>query len=73
MIKGVKSFFWWKGKIDQADEAVLLMKTENRLFEKLKKTIKANHPYEVPEIIAFNISKGNAEYLTWIKDPASCG
>lgn len=68
MIKGVESVFWWQGKIHRADEVVLLMKTKKQLFERLKKAVKANHPYEVPEIIAFNILKGNAEYLAWIND-----
>ena len=71
IISGVKSLFWWQGKIDSADESILLLKTKNNLFGKLKKLIKENHPYEVPEIIAFKIAKGNKEYLAWIKESCS--
>jgi periplasmic divalent cation tolerance protein len=66
IIKGVKSFFWWEGKIDTAREALLIIKTKNSSFSKLKKVIKDNHPYTVPEIISFKIDKINEEYLDWL-------
>jgi periplasmic divalent cation tolerance protein len=67
IIENVKSFFWWKGKIDKEKESILFIKTKNRVFNKLKKCIKENHPYTVCEIIAFNIDKINKEYLEWLE------
>ncbi len=67
IIPGVESLFWWQGKIDTAKEAILVIKTKKDLFTRLKKEIRANHPYEVPEIVAFNIDKINPEYLNWLK------
>lgn len=62
----VKSRYWWKGKIDSADESLLLIKTRTELFEKLERAIKRVHPYEVPEIIGFSVEKGSEPYLDWI-------
>ncbi len=45
VIKGVESFFWWKGKIDTAKEALLLIKTKDSNFIPLKKLIESIHPY----------------------------
>jgi len=67
IIPAVRSYFWWEGKIDQANEAILMIKTRDELFLKVKKVVKDNHPYTVPEIIAVKISKINSEYLGWLE------
>lgn len=71
--EGITSFFEWQGEMAQESEVLLLIKTKKSLFEALKTTLCALHPYEVPEIIALEISKGHLPYLHWIdsvtKDP----
>ena len=71
IVDGVTSFFWWQGKIDQASESLLLIKTKDILFPKLQTMIKNNHPYETPEIIAFSIDQVNTEYLKWVNEQAN--
>ncbi len=68
IIEQVKSHFWWQGKIDKANEALLILKTRKALFNKLVKKIKSLHSYEVPEIIALPIIAGNKHYLSWINE-----
>ena len=60
------SRFRWQGKIDEAEEYVVFMKTEERLFEEVAKHVKRLHSYEIPEIIALPIIKGSKPYLEWI-------
>ncbi|MBN2963745.1 divalent-cation tolerance protein CutA [Sulfurospirillum sp. T05] len=64
--KGLTSVFMWEGKIQEENEVLLLIKTKQALFETLKTTLYALHPYDVPEIIAFDISHGHTPYLQWI-------
>jgi periplasmic divalent cation tolerance protein len=66
IVPGLKSVFHWKGKISTEEEVLLLIKTQDTLFEKLKKRIIELHSYEVPEIIALGILAGNEKYLDWI-------
>ena len=66
MVSGMKSVFRWKGEISAEHEVLLLVKTKNRLFEKLKKRVRELHSYEVPEIIALPILAGFEEYLGWV-------
>ena len=66
IIKEIDSFFWWEEKIDKAKESLLIIKTKNTTFPRLKKIIKANHPYKAPEIIGVQIDKINREYLSWL-------
>ena len=66
IISGLHSRFWWQGKIDTADEALLIIKTEAGLLDELIGLVKQNHSYEVPEVIALPIVGGNQDYLQWI-------
>jgi periplasmic divalent cation tolerance protein len=68
ILEGVHSLFWWQGKIDNALETLLMVKTNQMVFNELVKVVKANHSYKVPEIIALPIIDGNDEYLRWIDD-----
>ncbi|MGC9346448.1 MAG: divalent-cation tolerance protein CutA [Candidatus Bathyarchaeales archaeon] len=66
IIGPISSLFWWAGKVERAEEHILLMKSRRDMFEKLSETIRALHSYEVPEIIALPIVKGSSEYIEWI-------
>ncbi len=68
IVEGVESVFWWQGKIDQAKETLIILKSKQSLFKKIVKTVKANHSYDVPEVIALPIVDGNPDYLKWIDE-----
>lgn len=68
IVEKVTSFFWWEGKIDRADECLLIIKTRKALVEKLIKKVRSLHSYEVPEIICLPIMAGNKKYLEWISE-----
>ncbi len=68
IVPQVRSRFWWKGKIDSADETLLVIKTKVSLLDELNQLVRENHSYEVPEIIALPIIGGNQDYLKWIDD-----
>ncbi len=66
IINSIDSFFRWKGKIDRAKEALLVIKTKKNCLSSLFKAVKSAHSYSVCEIIALPIVKGNKDYLDWI-------
>lgn len=68
IVPDVKSIFWWEEKIDRSDEVLLIIKSQESLFDEILKTVKEIHSYDVPEVIAFPIIKGNEDYLKWIKE-----
>ena len=63
----ISSIFWWKGKIDEASEFLVFMKSHKNLFERLSERVIEIHSYEVPEIIALPIIGGSPPYLDWLK------
>lgn len=68
IIPKVRSNYWWNGSIENSEEIILLIKTTEDKYDQLEDLIRKNHPYEIPEIIAFEIKKGFNKYLNWIED-----
>jgi periplasmic divalent cation tolerance protein len=66
IIPGIQSYFSWVGKVDTANEHMLIIKTTPDAYDALEKRLKKLHPYELPEIIAVPIEAGSAAYLDWI-------
>lgn len=65
---GLKSIYLWKGKVEQAKETLLIVKSRKDKFDKIVKLVKSAHSYEVPEIIAVPIACGFKPYLRWIDE-----
>jgi len=63
----VHSLFWWREKVEDEEESLVLMKSKQTLFKKLSDRITELHSYDVPEILALPIVKGSQAYLDWIK------
>ena len=68
IIPKVRSLFWWKGELDSADEAVLIVKTKASLVDEIVSLVREFHSYEVPEVIALPLIGGNPDYLNWMSD-----
>lgn len=66
IIGPMTSYFHWQGKLDSAQEYLCLIKSRNDLFGELEAEIKNIHPYEVPEILTTQITKGGSDYLNWL-------
>lgn len=66
VLAGCTSVYRWQGKIENATEVPLLIKTRLALYPELESAIRELHPYELPEIIAVPISYGLTEYLEWV-------
>eukprot|EP00249_Psilotum_nudum_P010565 c22616_g1_i2 orf=317-922(-) len=67
-VPGIESTYWWQGKVEIDSEELLIIKTRQSLLEALIEHVKANHPYEVPEVIALPIVGGNPAYLKWLEE-----
>jgi periplasmic divalent cation tolerance protein len=66
VVDGMKSIYWWDGAVQQATEAVLILKTEKDRVEALVAEVKARHSYDCPCIEAIEVAGGNPDFLAWI-------
>jgi periplasmic divalent cation tolerance protein len=62
----VSSHFHWSGRVEQAEEYLMLLKSSKDLFEELSEKVKSLHSYEVPEILALPIVASSKTYLNWL-------
>ena len=68
LVPGLRSIYWWQGKVEDEPEVLCIMKTRSNLFESLRDRVRELHSYEVEEIIALPILAGNLPYLDWITE-----
>lgn len=67
VISGMKSQYWWEGKIEIASEVVLILKGRSSHKSEIETLLKAHHPYENPCFIQVEIKDGSAAYLDWLR------
>jgi periplasmic divalent cation tolerance protein len=68
IIPSITSIFKWEGKLEETQEALLLIKT-NSPYSKVKEKIESLHSYDIPLISAFEVDNINEKYKTWSENP----
>lgn len=71
IIGGVHSIYRYKGKVEESDEALLVIKTDFRLRTKVISKVKKLHSYEVPDILTINVDKTTPEISRWLSSELS--
>src|SRR5262245_19759729 len=66
ILPSMTSIYRWQGAVERANEVLLLIKTTRAAYPRLETTIKENHPYQTPEIIALPVEAGSDGYLSWL-------
>jgi len=64
----VESTYRWQGRLEQASEWALILKTRRALYAAVERRIRELHPYEVPAVVAYDITAGLPDYLAWIRE-----
>ena len=66
ILPGVRSVYRWQSKICTDGEWMLIIKSANSEFDSVSETIHELHDYDVPEILAFEVVRGDSQFLDWI-------
>lgn len=64
----MRSFYRWKGAVEDASECLLVIKSSRPLFAELRSALEKAHSYEVPEVVALPIVDGAPAYLNWLHE-----
>lgn len=64
----VTSIYRWQGEIERADEVLVIMKTTELLAARVTARVRELHSYDVPEVLFFPVTNGNAAYVQWVRD-----
>jgi periplasmic divalent cation tolerance protein len=73
VLPDVRSFYRWQGKIEDERELLLVMKTWGDRYAALEARVRELHPYEVCEVLAFDVAQGSAAYLAWLLSETRTG
>jgi periplasmic divalent cation tolerance protein len=68
IIKGIESIYRWKGKTEESQEWMLLIKTTAAAFDNVCATIRELHSYELPECIGVAVAQGTPDFMKWIDE-----
>ena len=68
-----RSVYRWKNAVQRDEEHPVLIKTTLERYPELEQALRAEHPYELPEIIAVPIEHGLPEYLGWVRAETGTG
>lgn len=68
IIQGVRSVYWWKGKIEESKEVLLILKTDEKNVYKLEDLILEEHPYSTPEFVVLDSSYITEKYKKWLEE-----
>ena len=71
ILPGMISHYWWQGKIERGEEAVMIFKTRASLAEAVCAAVKDLHGYETPAIMVLPVESVDADYYKWILAEAS--
>lgn len=66
IVPGIRSVYRWQGKIASDTEFLLIAKTREADFEPVAAAIHELHSYDVPEILTFDVGRGDPDFLAWI-------
>lgn len=66
VIAGATSWFRWEGKVERAEEHLLVIKTTRAACDRLRQRLLELHPYQVPEVLVLDTAGGHAAYLAWV-------
>jgi periplasmic divalent cation tolerance protein len=71
LVPGVRSFYRWEGRVEDASEVLLVVKTRADRSATLAARVRELHPYELPEVVELAAAGGSAEYLDWVRKESS--
>jgi len=73
VVGALRSVYRWKGEVQQDDEVLLLVKTAAGRYRALERRLRELHPYECPEVLAFEAAAGAEPYLRWVAESVEPG
>jgi periplasmic divalent cation tolerance protein len=67
VLPGMRSTYRWEGRVERADEILMLIKTTTERFDALRNHLVGAHPHALPEVLAFEAAGGLDRYLDWVR------
>jgi periplasmic divalent cation tolerance protein len=66
ILPGMVSHYWWEGKIERAEEVVMIIKTRASMAGPVGEAVKELHTYKTPAFMVLPVEKADKDYHAWI-------
>jgi periplasmic divalent cation tolerance protein len=66
LLPGMTSMFWWEGRVQEAREVTIILKTREELVRRLTDRVRELHSYDCPCIVALPVTGGSKAFIDWI-------
>ncbi len=66
IVPRIVSTYWWNDQVCEDDEALVIVKTTRDLVEQVIEKVKNEHVYDVPAVLAIEVTAGNADFINWV-------
>jgi periplasmic divalent cation tolerance protein len=66
ILPGMISHYWWEGKIERGEEAVMIIKTRAALADQVSAAVKELHSYTTPAVMVLAVESLDPAYHAWI-------
>jgi periplasmic divalent cation tolerance protein len=73
VVPGLRSIYFWEGRLRDEPEALLIVKSSRARYEALEQRVLALHPYAVPEVLALPVAGGSPAYVAWVRESVATG
>jgi periplasmic divalent cation tolerance protein len=70
LLPEMESIYRWEGRVEQARERQVVIKTLAGRLEPLRQQMAQRHPYQVPELLVIEVAGGGEAYLRWVRESA---
>ena len=71
ILDGMRSMYWWQGRVERGRETVLIAKTRTDRVTRLTEAVVEAHSFDCPCVVALPLTDGNPEFLEWIESEVS--
>lgn len=67
LLPGLRSMFWWQGRIEETPEIILIAKTSAANMDAVVARVRSLHRYTTPCVVFLPVVGGNAPFLDWLR------
>ena len=71
LVPGARSIYRWEGKVEDATETLMIIKTTEASAPAVASLLRREHPSTCPELVAYDVTSGLGAYLAWMTAESS--
>ncbi|HEX6918200.1 MAG TPA: divalent-cation tolerance protein CutA [Phycicoccus sp.] len=68
VVPGIRSWYRWEGRVTDDAEHLLLVKSTAGQVDAIGARVRAEHPYDTPEVLVVPVVGADSRYSSWLRE-----